>query len=70
MSATQTEKKLNIIEQELRFIARHSQTIEGSGGSDFEAVDEINMAVNSALRALHELKLSLQPASDDMPLAA
>ena len=58
------DKNLQIIEQELRFIARHSQTIEGNGGSDFEAVDEICRAVNSALRALDEHRLSLARAPE------
>ena len=62
------DKTLNLIEHELRFIARHSQTIEGRGGSDFEAVDEICMAVNSALRALDELRLSLRPAYEGVPV--
>ena len=59
--ATPEEKYLSVIEKELRFIARHSQVIEGMGESDFETVDEICMAVNSALRALDEYRLSLLP---------
>lgn len=54
------DDNLRIIEQELRFISHHSQTIEGRGESDFEAVDEIYMAVISALRVLGILRLSYQ----------
>jgi hypothetical protein len=58
------DNNLKLIESELKFISRHVQTIEGAGGSDFEAVDEICLAVNSALRALAEYKLSLQPDAE------
>jgi hypothetical protein len=57
--------RLRTVEQELRFIARHSQTIEGGCGADLEAVDEINMAVEAALRALREHQLSLRPPQGD-----
>ena len=59
------DKNLQIIEQELRFIARHSQTIQGTGGSDFEAVDEICTTVYSALRALDEHKQTLRPEHEE-----
>ncbi|MBV8856316.1 MAG: hypothetical protein JOZ02_05070 [Acidobacteria bacterium] len=58
------DDNLRIIEQKLRFISRHSQTIEGRGESDFEAVDEICMAVISALRALDGCRLSYQQPRD------
>ncbi|MBC7933536.1 MAG: hypothetical protein H7Z38_23495 [Rubrivivax sp.] len=61
------DKNLRIIDQELRFIARHSQAIEGAGSSDFETVDELNMAVGSALRALAEYRLSLEPTCEAVP---
>jgi hypothetical protein len=64
---TAADNNLRIVEQELRFIGRHSNTIEGGCGADFEAMDEINMAVESALRALHEYQLSLQPLNKDAP---
>jgi hypothetical protein len=64
------DKNLSIVEQELRFIARHSQMIEGRGGSDFEAVDEIWLAVNSALRALDEHRLNYQQARAQATAAA
>jgi hypothetical protein len=67
MSDALQDTNLKLIETELRFIGRHVQTIEGAGGSDFEAVDEIGMAVESALRALAEYKLSIQPASEEIP---
>ena len=54
------DPNLSLIERELRFIARHSQTIIGAGGSDFEAIDEINLAVVSALHALDEYRQTLQ----------
>jgi hypothetical protein len=65
--ATIQDKNLALIEQELLFIARHSRTIESGGGADFEAVDEIQMAVESALRALHEYQISLRPSNKDAP---
>jgi hypothetical protein len=64
---TAGDKNLSIIETESKFIARQSQKIEGAGREDFEAVDEIGMAVESALRALEEYKLSLQPACEEIP---
>ena len=60
----QTNKHLETIEAELRFISRHANnSMEGN----YDAVDEISMAVNSALRALCEYRLSLQPARDEIP---
>ncbi|MGB7923433.1 MAG: hypothetical protein WCF57_09330 [Pyrinomonadaceae bacterium] len=64
---TARDKHIQIIERELRFISRHVQIIEGAGGSDFGAVDEICMSVNSALRALSEYRLSLRPANEEVP---
>lgn len=59
------DKNLKLIESELRFISRHVQTVRAD---DFEAVDEIGMAVESALRALHEYKLSVQPdTTEEVP---
>lgn len=61
---TDTDKNLSLIESELKFISRHAQTVEGN----FEVVAEIGMAVESALRALHEYKLSIQPdATEEIP---
>jgi hypothetical protein len=54
---TAEDKNLELIESELRFISRHSQQIEGN----FDVVDELAMAIESALRALFEYKLSLEP---------
>lgn len=65
---TAEDRNLKIIASELSFISRHVQTIEGAGGHDFEAVDEIAMSVHSALRALEEYKLSLQPAATEEAL--
>ena len=65
-----SDENLSLIEQELRFIARESQHIEGS----FDTVDEINLAVVSALRALDEYRLSLgntgEEVADGVGLAA
>lgn len=61
------DKNLRLLEQELKFIARHVQTIEGANSHDFETVDEIAMATNSALRALAEHNLSMQPAAEEIP---
>ena len=57
------DKNLALIEQELRFIRRHVQGFK----SDFDRADEIGMAVESALSALHEYHLSLQPACEEVP---
>jgi hypothetical protein len=51
-----------LIEQELRFITHESQHIEGS----FDTVDEINLAVVSALRALDEYRLSLGNTGEEV----
>lgn len=64
---TATEKLINQFESELNFIGRHVQTIEGGGGHDFEAVDEIAMSVEAAKRMLFELRLELQPANEEIP---
>lgn len=57
-------KDLETIEAELRFISRHANdAIEGND----DAVHEISMAVQSALRALCEYRLSLQPTCDEIP---
>lgn len=58
------DDSLKVIEQELRFISRRSQTIAGRGESDFEAVDEICMVVISALRTLDGFRLSYQQPRD------
>lgn len=60
MNSTLTN--LSLIEQKLRFIARESQQIEGS----FDTVDEINLAVISALRALDEYRLSLGNTGEEV----
>ena len=57
------DKNLSLIESELRFIRRHVQGFS----SDFDRTDEIGMAVESALRALREYELSLQPACEEVP---
>jgi hypothetical protein len=56
---------LRTVEQELRFIARQAQSIEGGCGADLEAVDEINMSVEAALKALRAYGLTLRPSSGD-----
>ena len=55
------DKNLKLISQELAFIRRHVHTIECSRGEYFETVDRIALAVQSALEALDEYKLSLEP---------
>lgn len=58
------DKNLQLIESELKFIARHVQTVEGN----YVVVDEVAMAAESALRALHEYKLSIQPdTTEEIP---
>jgi hypothetical protein len=59
------DKNLKLVESELRFISRHVQAVRTD---DFGAVDEIGMAVESALRALFEYKLSVQPdTAEEIP---
>jgi len=55
------DKSLHTVAAELRFIGRHVQTIECSRGCDFEAVDEIAMAVRAALDALEKHQSPVQP---------
>lgn len=63
------DKSLSLIAHELKFIRRQIQQVEGAGRSDFEIVDEVGMAVESALQALEEYELSLQPdATDELSL--
>lgn len=64
------DRNLARIAAELRFISRQVQTIEPVRGCDFETVDEIAMAVRSALDALEEYDLSLQPATTEEELDA
>jgi hypothetical protein len=58
----QRDMNLKRVKQELGFIRRLAQNqIEGN----FDEVDEISMSVQSALEALDELELSLQPAGGE-----
>ena len=63
------DKNLEIIVHELKFVGRMAQRSEGNGGSDFDRVDEIGMAGESALRTLEEYKLGLAPVSEETPEA-
>jgi hypothetical protein len=58
------DRNLSLIETELRFIACHVQNMETS---DYEAQHEIDMAVQAALQALFEYRLSLEPACEEIP---
>ena len=60
--ADSENKNLNLIEAELKAIRR---TAEHTG--DYEAADYIGRAVESALRALFEYRLELQPACEEIP---
>jgi hypothetical protein len=62
-----TAERIALIERELNFIARQAQSIECANGRDFETVDEIGMAVDSAKRALFELQLGAQDATEEIP---
>lgn len=69
--ADTTDKNLQLLEQELRFILRRTQGFS----TEFERADEIGMAANSALRALTEFRLDHQEGAteeipDDVPVAA
>lgn len=56
------DKNLSLIESELKSIRR---TAEHS--SDYETADYIGRAVASALQALSEYKLNIEPACEDIP---
>lgn len=58
------DRNLQLIETELRFISRHAGNIHTD---DHQSVHEIGLAVESALRALAEYRLSLQPAREEIP---
>jgi hypothetical protein len=58
------DKNFSIIEAELKFIRRHVSNIQTD---DYEAQRDIDMAVESALRALFEHKLNLEPACEEVP---
>lgn len=58
------DKTLNLIETELRFISRHAANVVTD---DHQSVHEIGLAVESALRALFEYRLSLEPACEEVP---
>lgn len=64
---TAADKNLNLIESELKFIARHVQNMLTE---DYEAQHEIDTAIDSALQALFEYKLSLEPACEEIPAGA
>lgn len=61
-----TAKALETLKPELRFIRRQANQME----SDFELCDAINIAVRSALEAVDEIELDMQPAVEDEALAA
>ena len=54
----QTEKNLSLVQTELRFILTQATS------NDVESAQLIRMAAESALQALFEHGLSLEPASD------
>jgi hypothetical protein len=58
------DTNLKLIETELRFISRHANNLPTD---DHESVHEISLAVNSALTALAEYRLGLQPACEEIP---
>lgn len=57
------DNNLVLIERELRFIAHQSQEIETS----YDIVDEINLAVISALNALKEYNMKHQRMREEAP---
>jgi hypothetical protein len=61
---TAEDQNLKLIETELRFISRHACNLLTD---DHESVHEIGLAVESALRALTEYKLGLEPACEEVP---
>lgn len=56
------DKNLKLIESELKSIRRSA-----GHSSDYETADYIGRAVASALQALAEYKLSLEPACEEIP---
>ena len=64
--STEEAKAIEHIKHELQFIRRCAgNDIEGN----FEAVDEIRLAVSAALDSLEELRLRLMPTTDDEEIA-
>lgn len=57
--------KLKLIERELAFIDRQSQHIDADSVENFDRADAIGRAVQSALLALTEYRLSLEPEVED-----
>lgn len=62
---TTTAKAIARLKQEVGFIGRQAQRIEGSNSDDFEALDAIGQAVQVALSAILELELDAQDATDE-----
>lgn len=58
------DKHLTLVETELRFISRHAENLQTD---DHQMIHEIGLAVESALRALFEYRLSLEPACEEVP---
>ena len=61
--ANEKDKNLVLIESELNLLRRHMKNILTE---DFDAVDEAEMSISSALLALDEYRLSLQPARGEI----
>jgi hypothetical protein len=59
-----TEKQMEGIEKELSLLSR---VVGGMMTEDYEAQHDAHMLINSALRSLHELKLELQPTTEEIP---
>ncbi len=61
---TAEAKALQIIEKELNLLGR---VVGGMMTEDYEAQHNAHLIINSALRALHELKLEQEMAVEDIP---
>lgn len=59
------DKNLELLESELKTIRRAAEH-----PADYEAADVIGRAVESALCALFEYRLSLEPACEEVPAGA
>ncbi len=64
-----TQKQLEVLKRELRFIGREAQRINGDSET-YESVDAIGQAVQIALTAIFEIELDAQPAVEDDLIAA
>jgi hypothetical protein len=64
---TATEQKIEALKKSLNLMTRIAGNIQSD---DYEDLDALNRAISDASCELFELELSLQPATDDLAIAA